>query len=461
MPAARLPCSMASPRAQPTDAPAAPRRWRARRRSPAAGGAALSPIVNSRASLRNHHRMERSSSAGSKPARPPSSSPSIPRPPASTTAKAEHRRRFVRHRAGQGRLPAAEATDYPGAPDQLDREQVLAAAEATGSEDPDTRGKVGHHLKYDAHVLGNHGTRACRHAPRLHARVLRAATAWPRATTWIQHGQALPGRRHHHLRGRWPARARSRSAFEPGACGRRGSAYAAEDADVDAAGCTRRCGRSCTVRAASSRRCTNRSSSRWSPGTAGDGTAPACSLDAARCGKRRAASWAPGSTELQSASAHVAAGRRVQPRFAQAAATDPVREKLQILVIAQDADGPAVHGRGRARGAGRRAFVLPRLILEYRGLAKLKSTYTDKPPWSRSTASAPGASTRRTTRLSRRRGACPRRIRTCRTSRSASARRPAHPAGLHRAARPRAAGRGLLADRAAQSWRICPATQAC
>ena len=45
--------------------------------------------------------------------------------------------------------------DYAGAPDQLDREKVLAALKPI-LEDPE-RGKLGHHLKYDAHVLANHG----------------------------------------------------------------------------------------------------------------------------------------------------------------------------------------------------------------------------------------------------------------------------------------------------------------
>ena len=50
-------------------------------------------------------------------------------------------------------LPLAH--DYPGAPDQLDRKQTLAALKPL-LEDSD-RHKVGHHLKYDAHVLANHG----------------------------------------------------------------------------------------------------------------------------------------------------------------------------------------------------------------------------------------------------------------------------------------------------------------
>ena len=45
--------------------------------------------------------------------------------------------------------------DYPGAPDQLDRDVVLDRLRPL-LEDP-ARGKIGHHLKYDAHVLANHG----------------------------------------------------------------------------------------------------------------------------------------------------------------------------------------------------------------------------------------------------------------------------------------------------------------
>jgi DNA polymerase-1 len=50
-------------------------------------------------------------------------------------------------------LPLAH--DYPGAPDQLDRKKTLAKLKPL-LEDAD-RPKVGHHLKYDAHVLLNHG----------------------------------------------------------------------------------------------------------------------------------------------------------------------------------------------------------------------------------------------------------------------------------------------------------------
>src|SRR5262249_6768311 len=45
--------------------------------------------------------------------------------------------------------------DYPGAPDQLDRARVLEALKPL-LEDPDL-GKLGHHLKFDMHVLENNG----------------------------------------------------------------------------------------------------------------------------------------------------------------------------------------------------------------------------------------------------------------------------------------------------------------
>jgi DNA polymerase-1 len=46
---------------------------------------------------------------------------------------------------------------YPGAPKQLSREQVLKALKPWLEDEKQK--KVGHHLKYDAHVLANHGIR--------------------------------------------------------------------------------------------------------------------------------------------------------------------------------------------------------------------------------------------------------------------------------------------------------------
>ena len=47
------------------------------------------------------------------------------------------------------------AHNYPGAPDQLPRDATLAALKPILERE--VIGKIGHHLKYDAHVLANHG----------------------------------------------------------------------------------------------------------------------------------------------------------------------------------------------------------------------------------------------------------------------------------------------------------------
>ena len=47
--------------------------------------------------------------------------------------------------------------DYAGAPDQLDRDASLAKLKPL--LESEKHAKVGHHLKYDAHVLANHGIR--------------------------------------------------------------------------------------------------------------------------------------------------------------------------------------------------------------------------------------------------------------------------------------------------------------
>ncbi|MDH5621583.1 MAG: DNA polymerase, partial [Gammaproteobacteria bacterium] len=47
------------------------------------------------------------------------------------------------------------AHDYPGAPDQLPRDETLARMR--GWLEDDSKKKVGHHLKYDAHILARYG----------------------------------------------------------------------------------------------------------------------------------------------------------------------------------------------------------------------------------------------------------------------------------------------------------------
>ncbi|MFO1408962.1 MAG: DNA polymerase I [Steroidobacteraceae bacterium] len=98
----------------------------------------------------------RCSSNGSRASRPRSSSPSTPRPPASTDMQARIVGVSFCIEPGHGAyVPLAH--DYAGAPPQLPLERVLAALKPLLEDG--ARGKLGQHLKYDMHVLENHGIR--------------------------------------------------------------------------------------------------------------------------------------------------------------------------------------------------------------------------------------------------------------------------------------------------------------
>ena len=75
------------------------------------------------------------------------------------------------------------AHDYPGAPDQLDRDAVLAALKPF-LENPEKH-KVGHHLKYDAHIFARYdiGCAACSTTRCLNRT---SSTASQHAMTWTQ-----------------------------------------------------------------------------------------------------------------------------------------------------------------------------------------------------------------------------------------------------------------------------------
>ena len=83
------------------------------------------------------------------------------------------------------------AHDYPGAPDQLSRELVLERLRPL-LEDP-ARPKLGQHLKYDSHVLANHGItlRGIRHDTLLESYVLDSTA---------RHDMDSLAERHLHLR---------------------------------------------------------------------------------------------------------------------------------------------------------------------------------------------------------------------------------------------------------------------
>ena len=117
------------------------------------------------------------------------------------------------------------------------------------------------------------------------------------------------------------------------------------------------------------------------------------------------------------AQAHREAGARLQPRVAEAAAADPVREAA-AAGAAQDADRPALDRRGRAGGAGRElraAAHHPRLPR-----ARQAAIHLHRQAAGADQRATPGACTPPITRRWPPPGGCPRPIRTCRTFRSAA-----------------------------------------
>ena len=133
-------------------------------------------------------------------------------------------------------------------------------------------------------------------------------------------------------------------------------------------------------------------------------------------------------------------------------------ERLQAARARQDAERPAVDGRGRARAARRElraAAAHPRVPRPHQAEVDLHGQAAD-----RTSIRARSASTRPTTKPSRRRAGCRRRTRICRTFRSA---RPKAAASARRSSRRRASSCSPPTTRRSScgSWRTCRATRAC
>jgi DNA polymerase-1 len=112
-------------------------------------------------------------------------------------------------------LPLAHR--YAGAPDQLDLDATLALLKPW--LESERHAKLGHHLKYDAHVLRNHGINLAgmRHDSMLESYVLEQRGHAPRHGFG---GEAVPGHRHHQVRGRG-RQGRQADRLRPGAGGER------------------------------------------------------------------------------------------------------------------------------------------------------------------------------------------------------------------------------------------------
>jgi DNA polymerase-1 len=116
---------------------------------------------------------------------------------------------------------------YPAAPDQLPRELVLARLRPLIEGDAHT--KIGHHLKYDAHVLANHGIelRGVRHDTMLESYLLDATATRHDLDSIALRYLSRDTIHYEHVTGR----GRHQIAFEEVPLEQAGP-YASEDADV-------------------------------------------------------------------------------------------------------------------------------------------------------------------------------------------------------------------------------------
>ncbi len=231
------------------------------------------------------------------------------------------------------------AHTYPGAPEQLDRASVLGRLKPL-LEDAG-RAKLGHHLKYDAHVLRNHGIelRGMRYDSMLESYVLNSTATRHDLDSTAKHYLGVDTIHYEDVAGKGAKQLPfSEVPVE------RAAEYSAEDSDVSLQ--LHR-----TLWSQLERLPKLRAAVRGDRAAAGAGAARhGAPRRADRSGD--AAPAEPRDLEEPADARAVGArcrGHGVQPRFAEAAAGDPVRQ-ARPAGEPQDRNRPALHGGGRARG---------------------------------------------------------------------------------------------------------------
>ncbi|HEX5786992.1 MAG TPA: DNA polymerase I [Woeseiaceae bacterium] len=260
------------------------------------------------------------------------------------------------------------AHDYPGAPAQLSRETVLGALKGW-LEDPD-KPKVGHHLKYDAHVLAHYGIRLAgmRYDSMLESYVLNSVATRHDMDSTARHYLGVETIRFEDVAGKGAKQVTfDKVPLEEAAV------YAAEDADV-----TLMLHETLWPRIAelpSLRAVYEEIEQPLVPVLLGMEQAGVL-IDRDMLAKQ-STELAARMAELE-AEAHEAAGEPFNlgsPKQLQ----ELLFEKHGLPVLRKTPKGqPSTAEDVLAELA--RDFDLPRLIIEHRGVTKLKSTYTDKLP---------------------------------------------------------------------------------
>jgi DNA polymerase-1 len=257
---------------------------------------------------------------------------------------------------------------YPGVPDQLARDHVLGRLRPW--LESANHAKVGHHLKYDAHVLANHGVRLAgmRYDTMLESYVLNSTAIRHDMDSAARHYLGLETLHYEDVTGKGA----SQIGFQDVAVDR-AAAYAAEDADV-----TLRLHRALWPRIEAE------------AGLAAVYTGieqPLVSvlmrmeehgvLVDARLLKQMSREFAEKMAEIE-AEAHRAAGRGFNLSSPKQL-LEILFEEQQLPVLRKTPTGQPSTAEDVLEELAA-VFQLPRLILDFRALAKLKSTYTDKLP---------------------------------------------------------------------------------
>jgi DNA polymerase I len=258
--------------------------------------------------------------------------------------------------------------DYTGAPQQLDRQRVLAALKAI-LEAPE-RGKLGHHLKYDAHLLANHGIALAglRYDSMLESYVLNSVATRHDMDSTAARYLGMTTIKFEDVAGRGA----KQLAFNQVPV-ERAAEYSAEDADV-----TMRLHRTLWAQIEATPKLQALYEELEQP------LVPVLYrmerrgvlIDRARL-KAQSAEIAARLTELLG-EAQRAAGYEFNidsPKQLQQILYD----KLQLPVLRKTPTGQPSTAEDVLEELAA-TYPLPRIVLDYRGLAKLKSTYTDRLP---------------------------------------------------------------------------------
>jgi DNA polymerase-1 len=260
------------------------------------------------------------------------------------------------------------AHTYPGAPDQLNREEVLGLLKPLLEDE--RRGKLGHHLKYDAHVLRNHGIdmRGMRFDSMLESYVLNSTATRHDLDSTAQLYLGVETIHYEDVAGKGAKQLSFNDVPVEAA-----AEYSAEDSDV-----ALRLHRTLWPRLEALPSLAKLYLEIEQP------LVPVL-LDMEHCGvlvdaqmlKRQSHELSQGLVELERR-AHAAAGQPFNvesPKQLQ----EVLFGKLGLPVKRKTATGQPSTAEDVLEELADE-FELPRIIMEYRGLAKLRSTYTDKLP---------------------------------------------------------------------------------